>query len=151
MTNQMTSEPLYTVWWGIIARCRYRSCTGYINYGGRGITMCQEWQASYPAFRDWALAHGYRAGLQIDRIDNDGNYSPSNCRWVTHSINCRNRRNTRYYTVHDITLCRIEWATIVGCNQRTLDCVRRLRGEDGVVNYITKRLQSPGLHGQVAA
>lgn len=53
--------------------------------------MCAEWANNFPAFRDWSYANGYAENLEIDRIDNDGNYSPDNCRWVTHKVNCNNR------------------------------------------------------------
>ena len=83
---------LYRVWHQMRARCQYPSVKCYPNYGGRGIRVCEEWNNSYEPFRDWALANGYQEGLQIDRVDNDGDYEPSNCRWVTKSRNCRNRR-----------------------------------------------------------
>jgi hypothetical protein len=70
-------------------RCERVHHHNYERYGGRGIRVCQEWR-EWPAFRDWANANGYHADLQIDRIDNDGHYSPINCRWVTAAKNIRN-------------------------------------------------------------
>jgi hypothetical protein len=72
------------------ARCRIPTATYFRRYGGRGISVCAEW-ASFEAFRDWALASGYADDLEIDRRDNDGDYTPENCRWVTHVENSRNR------------------------------------------------------------
>ena len=76
---------------GIMERCSNPNNTNYKRYGGRGITMCQEWVDSPQAFVDWALANGFSPELQIDRIDNDKGYSPDNCRWVTARDNMRNR------------------------------------------------------------
>jgi hypothetical protein len=66
----------------------------YKDYGGRGITICEEWKNDAKAFYDWSMSNGYEEnkGLSIDRIDNDGNYEPSNCRWSTRTIQCRNQR-----------------------------------------------------------
>ncbi len=79
---------LYRIWKGMRERCRYRHHVSYHRYGGRGITVTSEWD-SYTVFREWALANGYADGLTIDRIDNDGNYEPANCRWITKSENAR--------------------------------------------------------------
>lgn len=68
-------------------RCYTKSCHAYPRYGGRGIKICDEWLDSYHNFRDWAINNGYGDGLCIDRIDNDGNYTPQNCRWITISEN----------------------------------------------------------------
>lgn len=85
-------DPLYTVWKGIRERCTNpRQIKNWRHYGGRGITVCREWD-DFMSFRTWALSHGWRRGLQIDRIDNDKGYSPDNCRCVTGSENCKNRR-----------------------------------------------------------
>ncbi len=91
---------LYKIWERMVWRCHLvtpdedsdsaRSC--YRNYRGRGITVCDEWRDNFPAFRDWALSHGYAEGLSIDRIDNDGNYCPENCRWVTMAEQQKNKR-----------------------------------------------------------
>ena len=86
----LTYHPSYTVWWGMMQRCYSSNAIGYKYYGGRGIKVCDRWQASILAFYE---DMGHKPdGCQIDRIDNDGNYEPNNCRWVTQKENLRNRR-----------------------------------------------------------
>src|SRR3990167_9233467 len=84
---------LYKIWEGMKSRCLNSNRKAYKNYGGRGITICNEWLEFIP-FRDWALSNGYKENLQINRINNDGNYEPSNCDFVPIKENLRNRRNT---------------------------------------------------------
>jgi hypothetical protein len=79
----------------MIARCENPNCEAFDRYGGRGISICLEWRRSFEAFRDWALDHGYRRNLTIDRIENDGNYEPGNCRWATYAEQNRNSSRNR--------------------------------------------------------
>ena len=85
------ADNLYKVWSGIKRRCNNPNEDSYDRYGGRGIVVCDEWKNKYPPFKIWAEANGYRKGLQIDRINNDGNYEPDNCRFVTPLENARNK------------------------------------------------------------
>lgn len=78
---------LYRIWLNIKNRCYNPKGERFHRYGGRGIQMCQEWKENYLPFKKWALANGYRVGLSIDRIDNDGDYTPENCQWLTMSEN----------------------------------------------------------------
>lgn len=82
---------LYDRWILIKQRCSNSKTPNYHRYGGRGITICDEWKNNYVAFRDWSLRNGYSEELELDRKDNDGNYTPDNCRWVTHAENCANK------------------------------------------------------------
>ena len=85
---------LYTIWQGIKSRCYNEKNTCFHCYGGRGISICDEWKSSFVTFANWALANGYDDTLSIDRIDVDGNYSPNNCRWITMKEQQRNKRKT---------------------------------------------------------
>lgn len=89
--GRLANCPLYTRWRGMKNRCYNVHHKQYKDYGGRGIQICEEWLYNFRAFYDWAMANGFSEELEIDRIDNDGNYEPSNCRWVTHKVNVNNR------------------------------------------------------------
>lgn len=86
---------LYNTWLRMKGRCYNPGATSFKYYGGRGITVCEEWRSSFAAFREWALANSYQEGLSIDRIDPNGHYCPENCRWITMAEQQRNKRNTR--------------------------------------------------------
>ena len=95
-THGMRKTRLYSVWRDMLARagvCKGASENAKRHYQDRGITVCDDWTI-FENFRDWALSHGYKKGLQIDRVNNDAGYCPENCRWVTPKENMNNRRNT---------------------------------------------------------
>jgi len=88
-------DGLLDVYYDMLRRCYDRQSVSFRRYGGRGIAVCDEWRNDRMAFVRWAQEHGHRQGLQIDRIDNDGNYCPENCRFVTRAENQRNTSMTR--------------------------------------------------------
>lgn len=94
-SHGLSSHPLYRKLKQMQARCNYPSASGFAYYGGRGIKVCDEWLRDPEAFVAWAEESGYEEGLEIDRIDPDGDYEPSNCRFVPHVVNSRARRNRR--------------------------------------------------------
>lgn len=86
---------LYSRWLGIKCRCYNKNFKQYKDYGGRGIKMCDEWLYNFDSFYYWSLKNGYKKDLQIDRINNDGDYEPNNCRWVTPRENANNRKRSK--------------------------------------------------------
>ena len=112
---------LYRIWENMRSRC-YRTSKGktYQRYGGRGIRVCEEWRASFEIFRDWAILNGYEESLELDRIDNDKDYEPSNCRFVSHRENSWNRRNGRMIYYEGKRMCLAEWSEELGINYETL-------------------------------
>lgn len=122
--NPVHSERLYHVWLGMRERCNSKNNKAWKNYGGRGIKVCEEWN-SYQAFKEWAFSNGYDENAKhrectIDRIDNDGDYCPENCRWVPHRVQVNNSRKNRRITVNGITHTIGEWSTITGIKANTI-------------------------------
>lgn len=92
-THGGSKTRLYRVWRGMKTRCYNANSKKYHHYGGRGIIICDEWLTSFAKFREWALTNGYTDKLSIDRIDVNGNYEPSNCRWADDLTQRHNRRD----------------------------------------------------------
>ena len=101
---------------------------GYHNWGGRGIIVCEEWLKSFKNFYEWSLENGYANNLSIDRINNDGNYEPNNCRWVTHKQQCNNTRYNFFVTINGVTRTSAEWEEISCIPSRVI----RKRARDGL-------------------
>ena len=111
---------LYRIWTNMKSRCYNPKIPTYHYYGGRGIKVCDEWLHDFQAFRDWSMLNGYQDKLSIDRIDNDGDYSPTNCRWVNQSIQMRNSSHARNLTYNGETHCIREWSEITGLNENCI-------------------------------
>lgn len=116
----MSEDRLYQIWHGMKDRCLRKDGQHYEKYGARGITVCKEWAESFEAFRDWAIENGYRNDLSLDRKNNDGPYSPENCRWATRVEQQNNRGNTVFLTHEGETRTLAEWARITGVKYSTL-------------------------------
>lgn len=119
-THGITRTKLHRAWSHIKTRCLNPNCKDWADYGGRGIKVCDEWRDSFEAFRDWALTHGYRDDLTIDRIDVNGNYEPSNCRWATAKAQGNNKRNNRIIEINGEAHTLTEWADIKGINPQSI-------------------------------
>jgi hypothetical protein len=126
---------LYGVWLSMKSRCENPNRPKFKDYGYRGIEICEEWQDA-GNFAKWAFSNGYKQGLQIDRIDNDGNYEPSNCRFVTPKENSRNRRNTKLLTINGETKSVAEWCENIDISPFTVYWWIREKG----VDYAVERL-----------
>lgn len=92
MRTKRDNPRIYKIWLGMRQRCNNPNDKDYGLYGGRGISVCEEWDNSSEAFIEWAKANGYSDGLSIDRVDTNGNYCPENCRWATSTQQARNKR-----------------------------------------------------------
>lgn len=138
-THGMSYSRLYSSWASIKKRCLLVTNKSYKSYGGRGITICDEWKESFEAFRDWALANGYDDTLTIDRIDNDGNYEPSNCRWVNAKTQARNRSTNTLITFNGETRCVSEWAEMKGMSNGAL--LERLRKGWSIERALTQKIR----------
>lgn len=129
------NKELFNVWQSMKSRCENPNRSNYHRYGGRGIEVCDEWHSA-ESFVKWALSNGYQRGLQLDRIDNDGNYCPENCRFVTPKENSRNRRNTKYLTINSEIKCVSEWCESIKISPYTVYWWIREKG----IEYAEKRL-----------
>ena len=111
---------LYGVWQTMKARCFRQNCHKYKDYGARNVTVCDEWKNDFKAFNDWAFANGYKEGLSIERIDNDGNYEPSNCKWITKEAQAKNKRSNVFIEFNNERHCLAEWARLLNINYKLL-------------------------------
>jgi hypothetical protein len=105
----MSDTKIYKVWSSMKQRCLNENDKAYKNYGGRGITVCNEWHEFEP-FYEWAVNNGYKEGLTLERVDNDGDYCPKNCTWITKSKQSSNTRNCIELTYKGKTKIMKEWA-----------------------------------------
>lgn len=111
---------IYRIWRAMRFRCANAKHTSYPRYGGRGISVCKEWDASFLSFAEWAIGAGYQEDLTIDRIDNDGNYCPENCRWATTHEQTLNKSSKCLVTVDGVTKSVKGWADHTGIIFSTL-------------------------------
>lgn len=111
---------LYEVWKSLKQRCLNSNSNAYKNYGGRGITICEEWKNDFQLFYDWSMKNGYKKGLTIDRINNNDSYKPNNCRWVTRQAQANNTRTNRYIEYNGIIHTISEWSRILNISYSKL-------------------------------
>lgn len=125
-THNMSKTPLYKAWRNMKIRCTNPNYTDYYDYGGRGISICEEW-LSFENFKEWALENGYKDEkingknlLSLDRIDVNGNYEPNNCRWATNSQQANNKRNNSRFFYDGKYLTARQWSEVTGIPFTTL-------------------------------
>lgn len=129
---------LYRIWGGMKARTSYESQKSYSDYGARGIRVCDDWKNDFMKFKDWSLSHGYRDDLSIDRLDNDSDYTPDNCRWATRKEQHNNQRSNILLTYDGQTHTAAQWAEIMNVpKDRIYKRIRRGRDiEEILKEYI---------------
>ena len=111
---------LYSIWRHMKERCHNENHIAFPRYGGRGISVCDQWKNDFFQFKEWSLKNGYREDLTIDRIDNDGNYCPENCRWATRTEQQNNRAVNHFLTFKGETHTIAEWSRIIGMSRITI-------------------------------
>lgn len=126
-SHGMKGTRLYRIWQNMKNRCQTPSVPCYETYGGRGITVCEEWQHDFLPFHSWAMANGYADDLTLDRKDSNGNYCPENCRWVSRKAQANNFRKNVILEINGEKHTIAEWADISGIKYTTI-YQRRLRG-----------------------
>lgn len=130
MKNKGTNNPnfkhgkcgtrIYIIWKHMKQRCYNSKDKGFKNYGGRGITICEQWKNDFINFYNWAIKNGYKDNLTIDRINVNGNYEPNNCRWATKKEQANNTRNIHYITYNGETHNLTEWSKLLKIKLSTL-------------------------------
>ena len=111
--HKLSHTKLWDTYYSMKSRCYDPADKRYKDYGGRGIKVCEEWKNSFDEFANWAVSHGFDKNLQIDRINNNGDYSPENCRWVTQKENCRNRRSNVLIEYNGKMITLVEFSEIM--------------------------------------
>ena len=116
----LCNSRIYRIWSQMKSRCNNPNSNRYKYYGGRGISVCDTWNADFMTFYHWAIRNGYDDDLTLDRIDNNGQYSPDNCRWITIEAQQNNRRDNYLITYNGMTKTLTQWSTELNINLYTL-------------------------------
>lgn len=119
-THGLTNTRIHNIWSAMKQRCYYTKSSHYQSYGAKGIKVCDEWKDNFMNFYNWAINNGYKDNLSIDRIDVNGDYEPTNCRWATNEEQANNKTTNRYITYKGETKTLSEWAKELGKNYSTL-------------------------------
>lgn len=146
-THGLSNSRLFSIWENMKSRCKNSSVKCFKHYGGRGITVCPEWDNSFMSFYNWAVQNGYDDDLTIDRIDANGNYEPSNCRWVTQTEQIRNRRESIKVIFHGKEIPIALLAEEVGVKYTTL--LFHYHKKD-LEKYIEGRLENNGIKSETS-
>lgn len=138
LKHGMGHSRIYFIWKSMKQRCHNKNSSNYERYGGRGIKVCDEWRNDFQNFYNWSIQNGYSDDLTIDRINNDGNYDPSNCRWATAKEQSNNKRNNKHYECNGETHTLGEWGSILGISSATIWA--RLKRGWSVEKTLTQKL-----------
>ena len=130
--HKMSGTRIYETWQDMKRRCYNKQNARYDRYGGRGIKVCDEWLNDFQSFYDWAINNGYSDDLTIDRIDNDGNYEPSNCRWSTAKEQCNNRGSNINITIGNATKSLMCWCEIFNVDYKKVYARYKRNGYEGI-------------------
>lgn len=142
-THGMSKTRIYRTYKHMKERCYSKTDKRYSEYGGRGISVCDEWKNDFMSFYNWAMNNGYKDNLTIDRIDVNGNYEPGNCRWATWKEQENNRRNNRLITYNGQTKTAMEWSEICGIHSLTI--IKRLNSGWNVKDSLFKPVRKRGI------
>ena len=126
-------------------RCYNPNDNSYHWYGEKGIKICSEWMENPKAFENWSIQNGYQDDLTIDRIDENKDYCPDNCRWISNSINAKYKSTTSYICVNGITHSGRDWSDILGFNSNLINKYVRKHGMENTIMFIEKYLANPNL------
>lgn len=117
-THGKSKTRIYNIYHNMRNRCYNKNNSRYADYGGRGIFVCKEWMDSFESFARWSYKNGYTDSMTIDRIDNDGPYSPVNCRWVNLDTQANNKRKTLYFEFFGVKMSLRQWIDFMGWNYK---------------------------------
>lgn len=151
MKHGKSNTRLYRIWSNMKDRCYNPNCRNYKHYGGRGIVMCDEWRHDFSAFYEWSMATGYdetapRGQFTIERNDNNGPYSPDNCRWATIKEQENNKRSNRLVTINGVTKTLSQWCEELNANYRT-ELYHQVK--DAILQKKREKRRSSGMIPQV--
>jgi hypothetical protein len=121
-THGLKQHRIYKIYYNMIARCYNDKTSHFKDYGGRGITICDEWlgESGFVNFYDWSMKNGYSNDLSIDRIEVNGNYEPNNCRWATNEEQANNKRKTIYIEINGETKTLKQWCEFYNLNYNSV-------------------------------
>lgn len=139
--DNKVNRHLYDIWAKIKQRCRNPESQRYMDYGGRGIAICDEWHDDFDVFIEWAMNAGYEIGLTIDRMNNDGNYEPDNCRWITKKEQNRNKRTNVMVTYHNRTMSLMNWCEELDLPYYTIQ--KRIKKGMNPIEALEKPVKKP--------
>ena len=126
-------------------RCYNQNDKSYCWYGGKGIKVCNEWMENPKMFEDWSMKNGYQDDLTIDRIDEDKDYCPDNCRWISKNMNSKYKSTTSLICVNGVTHSGTDWSKVLGFCSNLINKYVNKHGLDNTIVFIEKYLENPGL------